>query len=146
MDAVDEPGVGRIRHDHLVADFDGSEERVQNAGQPAGRDDAVPLAGIGHAGHARDVGRRSLAQAQLAHERQIAVVGVGGRGLLRAGNRSLVRRNVDVQILQAQQVASCRVRGRPDAIDSDPGDVFQSCWPAPETHDSSLYSCVLPKK
>ena len=47
--AVNQAGVSRIGDDHLVPDLDGGQQHVEDAREPAGRDDAIALARVRHA-------------------------------------------------------------------------------------------------
>lgn len=122
---VDEAGIGGIGHDDLVADLDRREENVEDPRQPAGRDDAVPLAGIGDPRQSGDVAGSRLAQPALADERQVAVVRFLGRGAPRPLDRLGIGRDVDVEILQPQEIAARGIRDRPHAVDADPGNPVQ---------------------
>ena len=69
---------------------------------------------------------RDVPKPTLPHERQIAVVGVHACGALCAQNRVCVRRNVDVQIFEPEEVRSGGVGDRSHPIYPDPGDVLQT--------------------
>ncbi len=72
------------------------------------------------------MGRRLVAQAALADKRQIAVVGVRAGRVLRAEDGLAVRRNVDVEIFEPEEVGARIVGNRRHPIHADAGDVLQT--------------------
>ena len=126
-DAIDQPGVGRVRNDDLLTDLRSGQQHVQDAGQATGTDHAVSVSVVVQAGKLRYVAGRRLAQLLLPDERQIAVVRVGLGGAPRPRHDLGVGWDVDVQVLEAQQVAAGQVGARSHAVDADSRDRLQAC-------------------
>jgi len=77
------------------------------------------------------VPRGDVAQMRLPDEWEISVVGIRAGRNPRALNRVRIRRDVDMEVLQAQEIASRGVRDRPHAINADAGDVVEPSGAGP---------------
>ena len=132
-DAVDDPRVGRVGDDHLVARIHGAEEGVQEALHSAGGDDDLALGVVAVAGALGGEVRDRGAQVEVAGEGEPAVrlrvVELRARDLERLGRE----REVGVEVLHAKDRAAvaspCFLRGSGDAVDSEADDLVQALCP-----------------
>jgi len=65
----------------------------------------------------------------LPHERQIAVIGIAACRALRAQHRVGVRRNVDVQIFEPEEVRPGGIGDRSHSIYADPAELLDAVGP-----------------
>ena len=125
-DAVEQAGIGRVGHQHLVADLHRGQQGIEDAREPAGRDHAMARL-VGHARELGHMARRDLAQPRLADEGQVAVVRVLGGGAHGARHGLGIGRDVDVEVLEPQEGRAFGIVGDgAHAVDADAGDVGQA--------------------
>ena len=145
--AVDDPCVGRVGDDHLVARIHGAEEGVQQAFHPARGDDDLALGVVAVAGALGGEVRDRGAQVEVAGEGEPAVrlrvVELRARDLERLGRE----REVGVEVLHAEDraavAAPCFLRGSGDAVDSEADDSLQPLGPL-DHEDESIHGMVSP--
>ena len=145
VDAVDDPGVGRVGDDHLVARVDGDEQRVQEALHPAAGDDDLPLRVERMPCPGGEERGDRLAEVDVAGEREPAV----RLGRLEAPRRDADglgrQREVGVEVLHAQHrpsgVRPCRlVRRGGDEVDPEASNRLEPLRPL--DHGPSLMSPI----
>ena len=135
-DPVDDPRVGRVGDDHLVARVDQCEEDVEEALHAAYGDDDLAHGVVVVAGsRLGELGDRG-AEIEVAGERQPAVClrrsETGDR--LRDGLRG--ERKIGVEVLHPQDRAAADVRGRRYAVDAEAANRLDSL--CPPNHRTSL--------
>jgi hypothetical protein len=120
--AVDEADVDRVEQHHLVVRLEHRQQHVEDAVEPAGRDDRRALPVVAHPRRPRhQVGGRA-AQLVGAQKRQIAVGVVAVRRLAGRLDDPRRRAQVGVEVLEAEEVRIVGVVGeRPHAVDADSG-------------------------
>src|ERR1700683_2827840 len=102
--AVDESYIRGVGDDDLIPDFYGGEQHVQNAGQPARGNDAIPRPNVVHARQTGNVPRHDVTKVVLAGKGQIAVVHILRCRLARALDGQRIGHDVDVQIFESEQI------------------------------------------
>ncbi len=141
-DAVDDPCVGGVGDDHLVARIHGAEEGVQEAFHAARGDDDLALGVVAVAGALGREVRDRGAQVEVAGEGEPAVrsrvVELRARDLERLGRE----RQVGVEVLHAEDRAAvaspCFLRGSGDAVDSEADNPLEPFRPFDHESESIL--------
>src|SRR3546814_9908174 len=95
------------------------------------------------------MGDGGVAQALLADEGQIAVVGIAAGGGPGPFNGLGIGRNVDIEIFQPEVISAAGIGDGAHAVDPDPGYLFEAGGPVAryrharsEEHTSELHSLM----